>query len=154
MTCGVKKPIRTNKPPFNYAAAGLLLLIVVSNLVLPQFASHWRLVLPEHTHLFIGPVQPNWLDHHHTHANGVTHTPLPSLPAGLEKFAQNGVISLYTMPGQDGYLLSIGAPFVLPDAANYLRPSADLISQIMIVIALPTQIYLPLLDKPPADPLF
>ncbi len=140
--------VKNGRKPTDYIACGLLIIIVVSNLILPQFANHWDLTLPSHTHLFIGPVQPDWLSHSHTHSHA------PSEETNLAQFARKGVVSIYSLPGQDNYLLSVGAPFVLPDHGSLLRPSAEFSHKIIIATSLPSEIFLPLLDKPPASPLF
>ena len=148
MTGILFKSGKNGRKPTEIIAFCLLIIIVVSNLILPQFANHWHLALPSHTHLFIGPIQTDWLSHSHTHSHA------PSEENDLAQFAQKGVISIYSLPGQDNFLLSVGAPFVMPDHGDLLRPSAEFIHKIIIATSLPSEIYLPLLDKPPANPLF
>jgi hypothetical protein len=71
MTGILAKPTKNGRNPTDTIAYCLLIIIAISNLILPQFANHWNLTLPSHTHLFIGPLQPDWLSHAHTHS----HTP-------------------------------------------------------------------------------
>ena len=148
------KPARNGRKPSAWIACCLLTIIVISNLILPQFANHWHLALPNHTHLFIGPVQPDWLSHPHSHTPGNSHTHDVSGRGSLTRFAPKGVISIYSLPAQDNFLLSVGAPFVMPDHGGLLRPSTEFIHKIIIATSLPSEIFLPLLDKPPASPLF
>ncbi|HIP70578.1 MAG TPA: hypothetical protein EYH05_04195 [Anaerolineae bacterium] len=147
MTGILAKPMKNGRNPTDTITCCLLIIIVISNLILPQFANHWNLTLPRHTHLFIGPLQPDWLDHPHTHSHAL------SEENNLAQFAQKGIISIYSLPASDNFLLSVGVPFVLPDHAGLLRPSAEFIHKIIIATSLPSEIFLPLLDKPPTSPL-
>ncbi len=141
---------KNGRKPSPYIAYCLLIIIVISNLILPQFANHWYLALPTHTHLFVGPLQPDWADHPHAYLPGYPTT----TDNTLARFARKGVISLYSLPTQDNFLLSVGAPFVMPDYGGLLRPSGELIQKTIIITSLPSEIFLPLFDKPPAAPLF
>ena len=150
--------------PARRFVALFLLTVLGGSLFLSTFSDRWYLALPWHDHIILGPMVPNWENHHHeplTYPGRYRHSEHGSPHFfGREQVVSfvtdtgvpSKVLSLYRLPAGDNSIISFGVQ-LLHSAEGPTLPelSPPLICPLgWGFLTLPSA-FLPPPDKPPRD---